>query len=164
MGMYEIPQEMMYIDHLIDMSEGEVTPEIQEKFDAVMAKVKENVDPLVKWIRNLDAREDRDKDEGKFFTNRGKFAGNKKEKLKKTIIDALIAIGVEKMYGNMFVVTVRDASRPKITWEGEGEPPKKYTRTTIETSIDGDKLYELWKLDKLPPGFKAEKSKWLHIG
>jgi len=160
MGLYNIPQEMEYINHLIDESNGEITEEIEAEIKKVENQILPKIDQFCRWIRSLESGAEADKNESAFFSKR-KVQENTANRIKKLILDALISMGQEKAHGERFKISVQKASRPKITWEEKDPIPKKFTRTVIEP--DGDMIYQAYKDGKLPKGFKVTFSNYIRI-
>lgn len=159
MSLYKIPKEMEYINHLIDLSDGEVTPEIEEAIKIVKEEIFAKVDSYYEWWKSTKMSKEMDKDEAAFFSKRKKTKEKLENKIKKMFLDAMLAAGFDKVTGRKITAIARKASRPSIKWDSDKPIPKKYLRVITET--DNDLIYKDYKEGNLPKGFVITFSDWL---
>lgn len=84
------------------------------------------------------------------------------ETLADDIVRVMDAAGVKELPTPSGKVRVQQASRPEITWAGEGDVPAEFQRVKVE--LDGNKAWDQWRMTKeLPEGFRVAFSRGIRV-
>lgn len=155
MHLYEIADEWRSIDQAIDAMDGELTPEIEARMDELAAALPETVDAVAKLIRERDAEAATYQTEAQRFTAKAKACQATVERLKSYLHHHLNALGLDKVKGTLFKVSIVKNSRPSIKWTGRPEAiPDAFRRVSVD--LDGAAAYAAWKAGTLPDGFDVD--------
>lgn len=160
--MWSIPHEIDVINWEIEQNEGEITEEIQSKIDEIMDRLNpDRISSLCKWIQNLEGLASFDRTQAQFFSGRAKSRENLASKIRKLILNAMVATEIPVIQGHTLGVKVMKSPKPSMAWEGEGDIPATYV--IVETRENKDAMYQDWKAQKAPAGIVAKFGKYLKI-
>lgn len=161
--LYEIPAEFRAIDEAIDDLDGEITPEIEARLDAlVTGELALHVDSIVALVRENETAAHAYHAEAQRLADLSRGRLRAAERLKEYLRANLEACGLDGAKGRLFRVRVQKNGRPSIRWEGRPETiPEPYRRVSID--LDGTAAYEAWKAGTLPAGFDVALGSHLRI-
>ena len=160
--LYDLPAHFRAIADELDALDGEATPELLERLNALEGTLEEKARWRVALIREREAEADAIKQEVARLKQRAEAKENAAKRLKADLLGVLQAVGVPKLDVGIAKLCVQQASRPSITWAGSlDELPGAFLR--IKPELDGNKVYEAWQQGQLPDGFEVKHSKYLAI-
>lgn len=161
MKLYEIADEFRRIDDALTENGGEVTEELQAALDGLEYSLEGKVDAIAGLIREAQARAAAFSTEAVRLREKAQAEQNRAESLHGYLLTHLKAIGKDKVKGQIFSVSVRTASIPSITWDGEGSPPRDFQRVKVE--LDGKKAQDALRSGTLPDGFNVRYTTFLQL-
>jgi hypothetical protein len=89
MGLYDIALEGAILEDLIVASEGELTPEIEERLEKLLQQGPDRIEAAAKVVRNLEAYEEACKAEAQRLTERAKMFRSNIDRLKERMRGAV---------------------------------------------------------------------------
>lgn len=162
--LYEIVDE---VDDLLDQvaeAEGELTPEMEAALAKCGDKFDDKVERVIMKIRNLEATAAGMKEEGKRLNTGAKARENNAGGLRKYLLFQMKRMERDKVETKIGSVRRGKSSRPSIVWKGEGDPPEEVMKVVPEHKVlDGNKLYDLYRVGKLPEGFASDCTEFVTI-
>lgn len=87
--LYDLSQEGMIISDLLTENEGELTPEIQERIDALMLEGPERIEAAAMVVKQLESSATACEEEVKRLRDRSKAFSDNADRLKKRMVIAL---------------------------------------------------------------------------
>lgn len=159
--LYDLPAHFRAIADELDALDGEPTPELLDRLNALEGTLEEKARWRVALIREREAEADAIKQEVARLKKMAEAKENAAKRLKDDLLGVMQAIGVPKMDVGIAKIGVQQASRPAIAWAREEPIPAGYQRVKVE--LDGNKAYEAWKEGQLPDGFEVKFTTYLGI-
>src|SRR5690242_1192889 len=104
MKLYDIPMEFAGIDLALVESGGELTPELEAKFDDFLRAGKDKIEAAAMVVRGLELEADACVAEGKRLAERAASLENNSDRLKKLILRALDAAFDGKIKTSLFTI------------------------------------------------------------
>ena len=87
---------------------------------------------------------------------------NGADRLKRRIAWALDTLGIDKLPTELGRLSVANASRPSIRWDGDlADLPDGFRK--IETKLDSDAALDSYKAGTLPKGFSVKTSRYVRV-
>lgn len=126
MQLYDIAQEGLVVADLLTESEGELTPELEARLDAVLRAGKEKIEAAERVCRNLDAQAKACAVEAKRLAERAQGIKKQRESLRKRMAVAIDAVFGGKVKTALFTI-----------WTQTGAPTM---RVTVAPGTDMDQL------------------------
>jgi hypothetical protein len=162
MRLYELPAAFRQVDDVIAEMGGELSPELEQYLDSLVATLEDKTDNICALIRERNAQGDALKAEADFFAAKARAAHNVAERLKDYLKTNLEKAGRLRMAGTRFTARVQKNGVPTITWTGAGDPPDEFCRVMIE--LDGKSVQESYRSKGwLPEGFSVVHGTHLRI-
>jgi len=104
MNLYEVGKEGLELEELLAASEGELTPELEARFDAFLKGGKEKIDAACKVVRSIEASSQMLRDEADRMLQRSAAFEADAKRLKSRILGAVDAAFDGKVKTNLFTV------------------------------------------------------------
>ena len=162
MKLYEISADYREVMEAIEAADGELTPELEARLDAVNVALGDKVDVIGAVVRNKMSEWLAYSEEARRLQAKAKAALNTANNLKDYFArNLLVAVGMEKASGRLFSARVAEASVPQIRWESSDPIPVGFQRVTVE--LDGKAAQEAYKHGVLPDGFTATRKTYLDL-
>ena len=108
-NLYELTDQFKQAEYYFNNaeSEGEMLEAEQYLIEAEVS-LAEKAENIAKWIKNLEAERDVFKQEADRLAGKAKSLGNKSDSLKRYLQDSLEAAGVDKVKGDLFIVSIQN--------------------------------------------------------
>lgn len=160
--LYEYPVE---IDAILEASQdGELTPEQERELNLVLSSLPEKVKSVVAVIRHREMLEERCQSERERLLRLKQVLSRQVQSLKTYLLRCMAHEEVNRVATELGSVSRVVNSRPSITWDDSyGQIPEEFTKTVIETKMDGDKVYRAYVQKRLPPGFVVTLDEHLRV-
>lgn len=144
------------------MTSDEVPPDVEAGIDALQLAVEAKVGGCVKVWQQLAAEEEAYRAESQRLAKMAAARKNAVERLKAYVSRSLDAAGIPRVVTDVGKVSICNASRPSIRWNGAGDPPPAFSRVKVE--LDGNLAYAVVKAGgTLPDGFTVETSRVVRV-
>lgn len=192
MHLYEISDELQAIGFELVENGGELTPELEEAWEALEGAFEAKVERTIHVYRQLAAQAEAARAEADRLRSLASSREKAADRLKDYLLLQMQRVGVEKLDLDTAKVWRQPNGRPSITYEGDLEsvPPAfravkvRSTKVTgadvdallavleampaladrVEVEADTQAAYEAWKADaELPEGFRVERGEHLRI-
>lgn len=142
--LYDITEDLIALDELLEEAGGDITDEAVEAaitswFEELGDNLETKVDNYAQFIVELKARAEVRKAEAARLTKLAKTGMKNADALIVRMKDAFIAMGRKKLETKRFVVSVAN-NGGKRSLDIHGEVPKEYQKTETVTSNDVDKI------------------------
>jgi hypothetical protein len=161
MQLYQIPAEAYEIEMLLEQSEGEITPEIEEKLKAFVDGGKEKLEHAAAVVKSLQAQADACKEESARLSARKASLESNADRLK-----GLMLLAVDKGFNGKvktsFFTIYGQTSKSTVSFSiAEGvDPwtiPEEFARVK-PPELDKEKLQQAYKSGQpIPEIIKAEE-------
>lgn len=102
--LYELTDELLALDALLEETEGELTEELEQWMDEYGAKTREKVDRVCAYHADLLARAAAKKAEAKTLAEKARIEENKAERVKRLLDVAMTRLGTRQLDGNLYTV------------------------------------------------------------
>ena len=154
--LYDLPDAIREIEDEIIEAEGELTPEIEARLDALGEEFERKAEYIALLSREAKAEAKAVKQEEDRLKARRTAAENRERRLKDYLHACMTRMGIPKIDGDRAKVAIQKNGRPSITWMGEEDAiPDAFRRVTV--SVDGTAVYNEWRAgSELPEGFEVE--------
>jgi len=161
--LWELSEELDRIGEEIAEAGGELTPEIEEKLDALEGAFEEKAENIALMVRNLEATSSAVKEEEKRIRTYRRSLERQASGLKDYLLFFLRRQGVERVEGTRARIRRQANSRPSIRWLGDPESaPEAFRRVRVD--VDTQAAYEELKSGgELPEGFEVERGEHVRI-
>ena len=149
MDLYHINQNYVEIINQLYENGGEITPEIEELMAQNADEFNDKAENYMKAIRNLEADQQKFKEEAAFFTDKAKRAEKTVETLNGIMVKAMELRGINKCDFGSFKASLRKSKSVSVTedffFDGNNkyirvkeskEPDKKAIKEAIESGIE----------------------------
>jgi hypothetical protein len=103
MKLYDLPMEFAAMEAALVESGGELTPELEQQYDALLRAGADKIEAAAKVVRMLEAQRDACKEEAARLADRAQSLENGKDRLKAMMIGAVDAFG-GKVKTSLFTV------------------------------------------------------------
>lgn len=152
-------------DRLLSSESGELTPADEAFLNSLDNSIAVKVGSIVALRRELGAEVEAMKAESNRLRTLAAARERADERLQRYLIDCMAGAGLDSIKTSIGRVTVAEASRPTIRWEGGiGDIPWWCKRVKTTVSLDSDKALEMYEAEgTLPPGFTVERSKHIRV-
>lgn len=97
--LYELTDELLTLDALLEETEGELTPELEEWWNEYDTKSREKVDRICGFYRDLEARAAAKKAEAKELARKAGVEERKAERVKGLLDTAMTRLGTRELQG-----------------------------------------------------------------
>lgn len=138
LSLYQITADQRLINELLEASEGEMTPEIEEALALNEANLQQKSAGYVYTIEELSDYEERLSKEIARLQRRKKSASRIKDILKTTLSTAMVEFGLTRLKNDTHTISLHRSKAVVI--EDESKLPACYTKVKLE--IDKAKLKE----------------------
>ena len=160
--LYDLPGEFAAIEREIDESDGELSPDLEARIDALELTLEAKADAIAGLIRSADAESEAVDLEVQRLTARRNAARNRATRLKQYLHDTLDRLGRDRVEGRRFKVRLQRNGSPSIRWTRlPDDLPPEFRRVTIEP--DGKAALAAYKAGELPEGFEATVGRHVRI-
>jgi hypothetical protein len=158
MNLYETSKEIATLhDEIID-AEGELSPELEAKLDALQLAFNDKVSNIGRWTINLIRKEDILKAEIERLEKRQKVFENLRSRLKNYLMLCMQSAEKTKVEFPQFTVSVQ-RNPPSAEVLDEAKVPGQYVKVIQITQLDKKKLLEDLKGGKEIPGARLATGK-----
>lgn len=162
MNLYTVPAEYQAWLLAVEDSDGEVTPALAARLDAIEGTLAEKADAVCALIRGARAEAATCRTEAAWWARKARVAEGRADRLRDLLLRAMAALSVPEVRGRRFTVVVRPAAVPRIRWAGEGEIPEWCRKVTVE--LDARKAREGYLRGGAPmEGFAVDYPEYLTI-
>lgn len=163
MTLYEVTLEGLQIADLLTQAEGELTPDVEARLDALMKEAPERIEAAAMVVRNLEANASACKSEAARLLERAKSFETQTEKLKERMTYAVDAAFAGKVKTARFTIytqknpdTVAVDLLEGFTIEMIAEDCPEVVR--VKREVDKRALREMFERgEKLPEGVYVEQ-------
>lgn len=161
--LWEVGDELNEIAIQIMEAEGEMTPEIEARLDALEGAFEDKIERIALKVRELEANETAAKAEADRLTAMTRAFGKAAERLKGYALFEMTRVGKDRIETNRAKVRIQKNGRPSIRWTLDpSEAPEAYR--TVKIGVNTQAAYEAWKDGgTLPDGFTVETGTHLRI-
>ena len=159
--LYELPAEYEAINAEIEESNGELSPELEARLNALQSDMSSTVEAIASLITRHKHSADVYKAEMARLGTHHKTHENAAKRLKDYLQHHMQIMKIDKIKTRLFSVWRQANSAPSIEWTGDGAPPRKYMVERLEPN--GTLLQQLNRDGELPDGFKANYGEHLRI-
>lgn len=132
MNLYEITQEQLSLNNLLEESMGELTPELEEALELNRDNFQIKADDYVKAIKNYKAEADAIAEEIKKLQEKKKVCENAIDKMKTSMRTAMDAFGMPKFQTGVFKVSMTTSEAVNII--DESLIPEEYKKVRYDIS------------------------------
>jgi hypothetical protein len=162
MKMYEIVLAYREIMEEIDADDGEVTPEVASRLDAVESRLEDKADSYAALIAEFEAEAKAFGEESSRLAKRRQVASNRAKRLRGLLREAMEAVGVDSVRSSRFQIRIKKASRPSFDAKVMVEDiPSEFIRT--ELLLDYQKAYDAWKKGMIPDCLEVRHTSYVEI-
>jgi hypothetical protein len=162
--LYELPYAFRQFDRDLEEAGGELSPDMLARLDALEAAPPRKVDAICALISEHNAAADAFEAESRRLSERARAQRSAADRLKSYLLANLIALGRDKVKGERFVASVREAAMPKIAWPGSlNDAPAEFLRVETSVHLNYDRAVAAYKAGTLPDGFITNITKYLNI-
>jgi hypothetical protein len=163
LSLYDISLEGMQIADILEASEGELTPEVEERLDALMQAGPERIEAAAMVVRNLEASDVACKVEAQRLVQRAQSFASNAQRLKERIAIALDAAFSGKVKTDRFTIYTQKAPdtvafdlKEEFTLEMLKEDYPGLVRTKLE--LDKQECKIRFAEGKLPEAIFVEQN------
>lgn len=162
LSLYDLADAQVSIDDLLDESGGELTPEIEERLEAIRGQFNDKVDRICELRQNRIRAAEACEAEAKRLSKRAEAAKRGADSLKTYLMSGLIRAGMAKLKTAKWTVWIQK-SPASIRWtKALEELPIGFRRITVAADIE--QAQALRKEGKaLPDGFVVEQGEHIRI-
>lgn len=132
MNLYEITQEQLSLNNLLEESLGELTPELKEALELNRDNFQIKANDYVKAIKNYKAESDAIAEEIKKLQEKKKVCDNAIDKMKAAMCTAMDAFGMPKFQTGVFKVSMTTSTAVNII--DEALIPEEYKKVKYDIS------------------------------
>lgn len=170
--LYAINDLRDQVDDLLYESDGEITPDIEERLDALAGAFEQKTENIALYIRELEVM----REAIKFESMRLAYKAAAKEKavasLKRYLLIQMERAGVTKVAGPLASVTVAKNSQPTVTcalepmnlWTTDAARLYVKREEKIEYAMDRQAILAAWRSGvELPPTIRVEQGSHIRI-
>lgn len=161
-NLYEIAEESLLINAFLEANEGELTPEIEQRIDALMVEGPHKLEAAAMVVRNLEAFEEECAAESRRFAERARSFANNAKRLKDRMTMALDLAFNGKIKTAKFTIWTQKSPdttavdlREEFTLEMLKEDHPELVRTKLELDKNACKEV-LDRGDELPESIFVE--------
>jgi VIT1/CCC1 family predicted Fe2+/Mn2+ transporter len=143
-------------------AEGEVTPELEARLDALQGTFDSKAESVALAARVEKANAERARVEADRLAGMVRRHERAEASLKAYLQRQLERVGRTHIKTDRIAIRLQANSRPSIRWPFDVRlAPEGFTRTVTE--IDGNACYEAWKAKDLPEGFEVVRGNHLRL-
>ena len=125
MRIYQIPSELREIEEALELTSGELTPEIEQRLDEFKKSSAQSFTYMANLIDEYDTAEQKLKERAKELTEMAKQKSATRARLSQYVLDTLTEMGQKKLQFD--TVTIRRQNNPEgIEVVDEAVVPNKY--------------------------------------
>lgn len=132
MNLYEITQEQIDLNNMLEESMGELTPELEEALKLNRENFSMKADGYVKAIKNYKAEADAIAEEIKKLQDKKKVCENAINRMKTALCDAMQIFDMKKVQAGIFKVSLTTSEAVNII--DEEVIPEEYKKIKYEVS------------------------------
>ncbi len=132
MNLYEITQEQIDLNNMLEESMGELTPELEEALKLNRENFSMKADSYVKAIKNYKAEADAIAEEIKKLQDKKKVCENAINRMKTALCDAMQIFDMKKVQAGIFKVSLTTSEAVNII--DEEVIPEEYKKIKYEVS------------------------------
>jgi hypothetical protein len=111
MNIYKLPQELREIEEAIDLAQGELTPEIEQRLDEFRKKEAQYFPMMASWIDEYTTAEEKLLQRSKELKEMAEQKKRSRKRLEKYVMDVMVEMGQKKLQFD--TVTIRRQNNPK---------------------------------------------------
>ena len=162
-ALWAITDELQEVGALIGDNDGELTPELEARLDALEGELTEKVERIALYIRESELEAEKAKAEKDRLYWIEKHHASKAESLKKYLMACMTSAGEYSVETHRARVRVQKNSKVSVRWtRGVHELPEGYRRTTIKPDLTA--VHEDLDAGATPPeGFEVIQDYHLRI-
>lgn len=149
-----VAEQMALMDELAE-AQGEMTPELAARFDAITERLDVKLKAVAYMIRNLTAESDKHAEEARRQANRASVLQNSAKSLKVYAEYQMALAGITKVDGVMAIQA--NGGQPSIVFQGEVANLPEAFRTTIYGMDRAAVLTAHAAGQPLPEGVRVER-------
>lgn len=166
MKLWEITDELAEIGALLSEAEGELTPELEQRLDAMSGAFDGKVESIALFVRHSKLEAEKAKAEKDRLAAIEKFHARQADGLLTYLLRCMTAAGVTSVDTHRARVRVQKSGTPRVTFAGDvDELPQAFVRIIPEKhELDRGAVTEAFRAGKeLPDGIRVEFSQFVRI-
>ena len=132
MNIYEITQEQINLNNMLEESMGELTPELEEALKINLDNFNAKAEGYVKAIKNYKAEADAIAEEIKALQAKKKVCENAQQRLKDSLKTAMTVFDTPKVQAGLFKISLTTSEAVNII--DEDAIPQEYKKVKYEVS------------------------------
>lgn len=132
MNIYEITQEQINLNNMLEESMGELTPELEEALKINLDNFNAKAEGYVKAIKNYKAEADAIAEEIKALQAKKKVCENAQQRLKDSLKAAMTVFDTPKVQAGLFKISLTTSEAVNII--DEDAIPQEYKKVKYEVS------------------------------
>jgi hypothetical protein len=170
LSLYELPEAYEAIFQALAETEGEITPEIQERLDLIQDSLETKAERIGTMVQRLTRQGEAAKAEADRLLRLSCQRKDTVDSLKGYLLRTFRALGVNKLDTNLFRFRVQANSQPAVSWRLDPEAiPAEFRKEVPPPAPTFDRSLVLarWKENPespdLPEGFSVEVGSHIRI-
>jgi hypothetical protein len=162
--LYELAEEQLALDALVQMDEGEWTPEHEQLAQELTEKLVAKADGFAMYVRGVEALCGAIRAEEERLAARRKARENRVAALKRYALQALERMGRPKIEGTLFTLARQRGKDAVVVHVGPEQLPAEYVRTVPATiTVDKTALYTALKAGVAVDGAELQPTFFLRV-
>lgn len=164
LSLYDLSDEVLALDDLAAMDEGEWTDEHQQLADELMDRLVVKADSFGGFVRNLEARADACSAEIQRLQARKKSAEARIDWMKRYALSALTRMGRPRIEGELFTIAIQN-NPPKVEVDVlPGQLPSAFVRVIPEVlEVNKSELAKALKGGEEIPGCRLVQTQSVRV-
>jgi hypothetical protein len=160
--LWELGDELEQIAGEIIEAEGEISPELEARLDAIQGAWAEKVERIALMVRSQEANAARAAYEAERLARMVRGHKRTADSLKGYLQREMERTGRDEVKGERIKVRLQNNSRPAIHWPGAAESlPEEFRRVIVEA--DTQAAYLAWKDGDPLDGWQVERGKHVRL-
>lgn len=150
-ALYQLTDEFRAIENMIAENEGEVSEAEIIAMDDIKDDFKKKAESVAKMIQNFKGEQSAIKAEAQRLSKRASSLGNKIDWLKSYVKNHMIAMGFDKIKGEILSLTLRNV-KASVEITDENLIPDKLKEKVVAFKVDKAGCLEAYKAGEFIPG------------
>lgn len=152
MTLYELQQEQLELNALLEENGGELTPEIEERLQIHDFDVNQKMESYCKAIKQYEADIEAFKSEIERLKARKDSADKAIERMKSAMVNAMTTFGLSKVEAGTFKIGTRKSQSLEVL--DESLVPSKFKNKVITVKVDKNAIKDAMKAGEEVNGVK----------
>ena len=135
MRLYDLTAELLNFEEELQENYGEITEDMQERYDELLTLTRDKMENYIKLIRNMEAERDAIKVEADRLSTRAKTKDNSIKSLKELLRYSMDALDMGKVNTTVGSISVRQAPKVKTHIREDAIVPARFMRAKYEPDL-----------------------------